>query len=106
MTVSPPGRSNKVGDHLVVLNSGRFVEVTEEDGNGNFNGHALVLGALEHQEGDLKLPWHAVGVHLVAGLQAADVITFRKEDVKAKALRCGNVVSEWLPSWFASKRDG
>ncbi len=64
------------------------------------------MGPLETQEGDLKLPWDQVNVFCVTGLQATHEISFRREDVRAKALRCGNVVSEWLPEWFASKKDG
>ena len=82
------------------------MEVTHEAEDGSFKGYSLQLGPLENQEGDIKLPWDKVFVFNVTGLQGTTEITFRREDVRGKALRCGTVVSEWLPEWFASKRDG
>ncbi len=103
--VSPPTRSDKGGDHIVVLKDGEFVEVTAED-NGTYKGHRIILGELKGPPEDIQLPWGDIGVHLVTGLQASYDISFKIEDVKGKAMRCGDVVCEWLPGWLRSKKDG
>ncbi len=89
----------------MVLKDGRFVEVTAEE-DGTFEGNALILGQLTGPQEDIQLPWHKIGVHLVTGLQASHNISFQMEDVKGKAMRCGDVVCEWLPAWTSSKKDG
>ena len=106
MKVHPRGRSDKVADDLVVLKSGEFVQVTSKAEDGTLSGPQLLLGPLPVPEGDPWLPWGDVGVYLVAGMQDAQDISFTASDIRGKAMRCSNVVSEWLPEWFCSKRDG
>ncbi len=89
-----------------MLKDGEFVEVTTASEDGVFRGNLLILGDLKGPVEDLQLPWKEVGVHLVTGLQATYDISFKMEDIKSKAMRCGDVVCEWLPSWTSSKKDG
>ncbi len=46
MTVHPRGRSSKVADDLVVLNSGKIIQVTSKEEDGTFSGPQLLLGPL------------------------------------------------------------
>ncbi len=68
--VSPLTMSSKVGDHIVVLKDGEFVEVTTAEDDGTYKGNALILGELMGPPEDIQLPWGDIGVHLVTGLQA------------------------------------
>ena len=47
-----------------------------------------------------KLPWSQVGVRIYVGDTEDPLITVRKEDIKAKGIICGNVISPMYPQWL------
>ncbi len=104
MRIAQQGRSTKVADNHVILTTGEMVKVTKKDG-AYFEGYALRISRISPAVGDVNLPFHMVGLHKYEGVRSSEVRRFKYEDVRGKAMICGNIISEWLPEWFMSKLD-
>ena len=52
----------------------------------------------------LDLPFEMVGIHEYGGLEVESV-TLQEEDIKGKAMMCGQILAEWMPQWTMSKID-
>ena len=103
MLVAPEGRSAKVSDAIVLLANGDWVKTSKSQGEGQFQGHRVRLKKVPHNAGGIHLPWHLVGVHIWAGLDAEEEVLFKQENVKAKGMLCGTVLTEWRAEWLMSK---
>ncbi len=104
MRIAPQGRSSKVADCHVVLTSGEMVKVTKKLGD-EYVGYALRVARIQPATGNINLPLHLVGLHEYKGVRSSELRRFKYEDVQAKAMICGNIISEWRPEWFMSKLD-
>ncbi len=106
LRIAPLGKSTKVGDHLVSLKNGQKIHVTKlEDEHGNFTGHPVRLTRVRPTQGLPELPWHLIGVFKYQGIDMNTTCMFTRADVVGKMMCSGNIISEWLPDWFMSKRD-
>ncbi len=104
MKIGPQKRSDKVADDHVFLTTGQAVKVTKKDVNG-YEGYALRLKRVSPAAGNISLPWDMVGIHINGGLKSSEMVRFKYEDVRGKAMICGDVISEWRQEWFMSKLD-
>ena len=50
----------------------------------------------------VKLPWNHVGVRLYDGETSDTPVTVHKNDIKAKAILCGNIISTMYPQWVVT----
>ncbi len=103
--IAPKGKSHRIGDDIVVLNTGEIVQVDKEEEEGKFSGLLLCLARVRVGTMHFKLPWHKVGVHLYEGVDITQRRTFHRREARCKALVCGNYVYEMKGSLFMSKAD-
>ncbi len=104
MKIEAQKRSTRVADCHVVLTTGELVKVTKKEGD-EYVGYALRVARIRPATGNINLPLHLVGLHEYKGVRSSEVRRFKHEDVRGKAMICGNIISEWLPEWFMSKLD-
>ena len=57
------------------------------------------LKTSEIADDDMPLPWGKAGVKLYNGNWEDQSITVNKQDIQAKAILCGNVISSVYPQW-------
>ncbi len=53
---------------------------------------------------ELNLPFDMVGIHQYGGMKV-ETVHLQEEDLKGKAMLCGQIVAEWMPEWTMSKVD-
>ncbi len=87
----------------MVHNNKKIYLVEERDGD-NLHCKEVILNEVHQNYIGMELPFNMVGVHEYGGLKAIDV-HINVKDLTGKAMKCGEVITEWLPEWTMSKMD-
>ncbi len=81
----------------------KIYHVEERDGD-DLRCKEVILKKVNQNYVDMQLPFDMVGVHEYGGMKDDDVHVNVK-DLTGKAMKCGAVLTEWLPEWTMSKMD-
>ncbi len=95
--------SLKVRDDLIVHRDGHIYMVEDKE-ESELTCRKVRLVKVRQDYVGLNLPFEMVGIHQYGGLEG-DTVTLHEQDVKGKAMMCGQVVAEWMPEWTMSKID-
>ena len=88
---------------MLWLRDGSLAEVTA--GTGPFQVLQVKVQPYDANIG-LDLPWAEVGLFLYDGLDYnGGAFQVQRDEIKGKAMLCGEVLSTWLQPWFMSKVD-
>ena len=100
LKVGPDTNSKRIQDSIVLLRTGQLVKVINDD----LHAHPIKVSPFRPRM-DYNLPWEAVGVYKFDGLDTETVVQINREDVIAKGLVSGNLLTLYMKPWFMSKKD-
>ncbi len=90
-------------DDLVVHKNGNIYQVDEKE-DKELTCRQVVLAKVRQDYVGLDLPFELVGIHQYGGMDV-ETVQIQEEDIKGKAMMCGQVITEWMPEWTMSKID-
>ncbi len=93
----------KVRDDLVIHKNGKIYMVQEKD-DSQLTCRQVRLEKVRQEYVGLDLPFNMVGIHQYGGLEV-ETVNIQENELKGKAMMCGQVVAEWMPQWTMSKID-